>query len=63
MRAESHSPGLCIGLRQLCLCIAVTQIVVGVSGSGGAVHRVVLIIGSVRGKGLPVAGGAAGREE
>lgn len=39
-----HSPRLCIGLSHLGLCVAVTQIVVGESGSGGAVHRVMLII-------------------
>lgn len=36
--------GLCIGLCRLGLCVAVTQIAVGESGSGGAVYRTILII-------------------
>lgn len=60
-RAVSH-PRLCIGLCQLGLCVAVTQIAVGEPGSGDAVHRFMLIIRWVRGEGLPVAGWAAGRE-
>lgn len=36
--------GLRVGLRWLGLCVAVTQIVVGVLGLGGAVQRVVLLI-------------------
>lgn len=62
-RGTDHSPGLCVGLCRFGLCVAVTQIVTGIPRPGGAVQRVVLIIGPVRGKGLPVAGRAAGREE
>lgn len=43
-RGITSLPGLGVGLCLLGLCVAVTQIVVGVSGSGGAVERVVLII-------------------
>lgn len=43
-RGTDHSPGLCVGLCRSGLCVAVTQIVMGVSWSGGAVQRVVLII-------------------
>jgi hypothetical protein len=43
-RTSSHSPGLCISLYQLGFCVTVTQIAVGVSQSGGAVQRVLLII-------------------
>lgn len=43
-RGTDHSPGLCVGLCRSGLCVAVTQIVMGVSWPGGAVQRVVLII-------------------
>lgn len=55
------APGLCVGLCVFCLCVAVTQIVVGVAGPGGAIQRVMLVVGLVRSRGLPVAGGAAER--
>ena len=43
-RGPHHSPGLCVGLCLLGLCVTVTQIVVGVSGPGGAIEKVVLIV-------------------
>lgn len=43
-RGPHHSPGLCVGLCLLGLCVTVTQIVVGVSGPGGAIEKVMLIV-------------------
>lgn len=44
LSATFPPPVLCTGLCRLGLCVAVTQIVVGESGSGGAVRRISLII-------------------
>ena len=43
-RGPHHSPGLCAGFCLLGLCVTVTQIVVGVSGPGGAIEKVMLIV-------------------